>query len=136
MKLLVTKEWSINNVKVRIKSYETAVETAGVKMSIDPFDEIAVEEAIRLKEKGIATVVIAVSVGVSQTFTSQSAFPAPPSISPAWRTARSSSRRSSSWPITASWATYSPSSQSLRTLYEHLPHWRHRRGTQALSRAA
>ena len=51
------------NVKVRVKSDGSGVETANVKMSMNPFDEIAVEEAVRLKEKGIATEVIAVSCG-------------------------------------------------------------------------
>ena len=51
------------NVKVRVKADGTGVETAGVKMSMNPFDEIAVEEAVRLKEKGIATEVVAVSLG-------------------------------------------------------------------------
>jgi electron transfer flavoprotein beta subunit len=52
-------------VKVRVKSDRTGVETAGVKMSMNPFDEIAVEEAIRLKEKGVATEIVAVSLGVA-----------------------------------------------------------------------
>src|SRR5579862_874111 len=51
------------NVKIRVKADRTGVETANVKMSMNPFDEIAVEEAVRLKEKGIATEVVAVSVG-------------------------------------------------------------------------
>src|SRR5690349_8892543 len=51
------------NVKVRVNSDGTGVETANVKMSMNPFDEIAVEEAVRLKEKGIATEIIAVSCG-------------------------------------------------------------------------
>ena len=51
------------NVKVRVKSDGTGVETANVKMSMNPFDEIAVEEAVRLKEKGLATEVVAVSCG-------------------------------------------------------------------------
>eukprot|EP01133_Synstelium_polycarpum_P001167 gene1167-1338_t len=50
-------------VKIRVKADKSGVETANVKMSINPFDEIAVEEAIRLKEKNIATEVVAVSVG-------------------------------------------------------------------------
>jgi electron transfer flavoprotein beta subunit len=54
------------NVKVRVKSDQTGVELANVKMSMNPFDEIAVEEAIRLKEAGIASEVIAVSCGVMQ----------------------------------------------------------------------
>jgi electron transfer flavoprotein beta subunit len=65
MKLLVAVKRVVDyNVKVRVKSDGTAVETAGVKMSMNPFDEIAVEEAIRLKEKGIATEIIAISAGV------------------------------------------------------------------------
>ena len=51
------------NVKVRVKSDQTGVDTANVKMSMNPFDEIAVEEAVRLKEKGVVTEVIAVSCG-------------------------------------------------------------------------
>ena len=54
------------NVKVRVKSDQTGVDIANVKMSMNPFDEIAVEEAVRLKEKGIATEIIAVSCGVTQ----------------------------------------------------------------------
>src|SRR5919206_4422619 len=54
------------NVKVRVKADGTGVELGGVKMSMNPFDEIAVEEAVRLKEKGVATEVIAVSCGVQQ----------------------------------------------------------------------
>ena len=52
------------NVKVRVKADGSGVETAGVKMSMNPFDEIAVEEAVRLKEKGVATEIIAVSMGI------------------------------------------------------------------------
>ena len=51
------------NVKIRVKSDGTGVDLANVKMSMNPFDEIAVEEAIRLKEKGVATEIVAVSVG-------------------------------------------------------------------------
>ncbi|KDR37509.1 electron transporter RnfB [Caballeronia glathei] len=54
------------NVKVRVKSDNTGVDIANVKMSMNPFDEIAVEEAVRLKEAGVATEVIAVSCGVTQ----------------------------------------------------------------------
>ncbi|MBD9534221.1 electron transfer flavoprotein subunit beta/FixA family protein [Comamonas sp. CMM01] len=54
------------NVKVRVKSDGTGVDIANVKMSMNPFDEIAVEEAVRLKEKGVVTEVIAVSCGVAQ----------------------------------------------------------------------
>ncbi|SHF53192.1 electron transfer flavoprotein beta subunit [Lampropedia hyalina DSM 16112] len=55
------------NVKVRVKSDNTGVETANVKHSMNPFDEIAVEEAVRLKEKGAVTEVIAVSVGTKES---------------------------------------------------------------------
>jgi len=66
MKLLVPVKRVVDyNVKVRVKSDGSAVETAGVKMSMNPFDEIAVEEAIRLKEKGVATEIIALSAGVA-----------------------------------------------------------------------
>jgi electron transfer flavoprotein beta subunit len=51
------------NVKVRVKADGTGVETANVKMSMNPFDEIAVEEAVRLKEKGAATEIVVVSAG-------------------------------------------------------------------------
>ena len=54
------------NVKVRVKSDGSGVDLANVKMSMNPFDEIAVEEAVRLKEKGVVTEVIAVSCGVTQ----------------------------------------------------------------------
>src|SRR5207245_8301076 len=53
-------------VKVRVKSDGSGVDIANVKMSMNPFDEIAVEEAVRLKEKGVVTEVIAVSCGVTQ----------------------------------------------------------------------
>jgi electron transfer flavoprotein beta subunit len=67
MKILVAVKRVVDyNVKVRVKADGTGVETAGVKMSMNPFDEIATEEAIRLKEKGVATEVIAVSLGISQ----------------------------------------------------------------------
>jgi len=67
MKLLVPVKRVVDyNIKVRVKADGSGVETAGVKMSMNPFDEIAVEEAIRLKEKGFATEVIAVSAGVAQ----------------------------------------------------------------------
>jgi len=54
------------NVKVRVKSDGTGVETANVKMSMNPFDEIACEEAVRLKEAGIASEIVAVSIGPTQ----------------------------------------------------------------------
>jgi electron transfer flavoprotein beta subunit len=66
MKVLVPVKRVVDyNVKVRVKSDGTGVETANVKMSMNPFDEIAVEEALRLKEAGIATEVIVVSCGVA-----------------------------------------------------------------------
>jgi electron transfer flavoprotein beta subunit len=65
MKILVPVKRVVDyNVKVRVKSDHTGVDIANVKMSMNPFDEIAVEEAVRLKEKGVATEVIAVSCGV------------------------------------------------------------------------
>ena len=64
MKILVPVKRVVDyNVKVRVKADETDVDLANVKMSMNPFDEIAVEEAVRLKEKGLATEVIAVSCG-------------------------------------------------------------------------
>ena len=64
MKLLVPVKRVIDyNVKPRVKADGTGVDLANVKMSMNPFDEIAVEEAIRLKEKGVATEIVAVSVG-------------------------------------------------------------------------
>ncbi len=66
MKLLVPVKRVVDyNVKVRVKTDGTGVETQGVKMSMNPFDEIAVEEAVRLKEKGVVTEIIAVSMGVA-----------------------------------------------------------------------
>ena len=67
MKVLVPVKRVIDyNVKGRVKADGSGVDLANVKMSMNPFDEIAVEEAIRLKEKGIATEVIVVSIGVKQ----------------------------------------------------------------------
>ena len=67
MKVIVPVKRVVDyNVKVRVKSDGTGVDIANVKMSMNPFDEIAVEEAVRLKEKGVATEVIAVSCGVAQ----------------------------------------------------------------------
>ena len=64
MKVLVPVKRLVDyNVKVRVKSDGTGVDIANVKMSMNPFDEIAVEEAVRLKEKGAATEIIAVSCG-------------------------------------------------------------------------
>ena len=68
MKILVPVKRVIDfNVKVRVKADGTGVDLANVKMSINPFDEIAVEEAIRLKEKGLAEEIVAVSIGVRQS---------------------------------------------------------------------
>ena len=67
MKILVPVKRVVDyNVKVRVKSDKSGVELDNVKMSMNPFDEIAVEEALRLKEKGIATEVIAISIGPTQ----------------------------------------------------------------------
>ncbi|MFP3566473.1 electron transfer flavoprotein subunit beta/FixA family protein [Paraburkholderia sp. SIMBA_030] len=67
MKVLVPVKRVIDyNVKVRVKSDASGVDIANVKMSMNPFDEIAVEEAVRLKEKGVATEIIAISAGVAQ----------------------------------------------------------------------
>ena len=66
MKILVSVKRVVDfNVKVRVKADGSGVETANVKMSMNPFDEIAVEEAVRLKEAGVATEIVAVSCGVS-----------------------------------------------------------------------
>src|SRR5690348_2046791 len=67
MKVLVPVKRVIDyNVKVRVKADQSGVDLANVKMSMNPFDEIAVEEAVRLKEKGAATEVVAVSIGPAQ----------------------------------------------------------------------
>ena len=67
MKILVPVKRVVDyNVKIRVKSDGTGVETANVKMSMNPFDEIAIEEAIRLREAGTATEIVAVSIGVQQ----------------------------------------------------------------------
>jgi electron transfer flavoprotein beta subunit len=66
MKILVPIKRVVDfNVKVRVKADGSGVDTANVKMSMNPFDEIAVEEAVRLKEKGVATEIVAVSCGVA-----------------------------------------------------------------------
>ena len=66
MKLLVPVKRVVDyNVKVRVKSDQSGVELAGVKMAMNPFDEIAIEEAVRLKEKGVATEIVAISIGVA-----------------------------------------------------------------------
>jgi electron transfer flavoprotein beta subunit len=83
MKILVPVKRVVDfNVKVRVKADGSGVELANVKMSMNPFDEIAVEEAIRLKEKGVATEIIAVST-------------ASPSRSPSRKSSRAWSRRKS-----------------------------------------
>ncbi|MBV8592349.1 MAG: electron transfer flavoprotein subunit beta/FixA family protein, partial [Acetobacteraceae bacterium] len=67
MKILVPVKRVVDyNVKVRVKADGSGVETAGVKMSMNPFDEIAVEEAVRLKEKGTGTEIVAISMGPAQ----------------------------------------------------------------------
>ena len=67
MKILVPVKRVVDyNVKVRVKKDETDVELDNVKMSMNPFDEIAVEEALRLKEKGVASEVIAISIGFQE----------------------------------------------------------------------
>ncbi|MEW5880159.1 MAG: electron transfer flavoprotein subunit beta/FixA family protein [Pseudomonadota bacterium] len=67
MKILVSVKRVVDyNVKVRVKSDASGVDIANVKMSMNPFDEIAVEEAVRLKEAGVATEIVAVSCGVPQ----------------------------------------------------------------------
>jgi electron transfer flavoprotein beta subunit len=67
MKVLVAVKRVVDyNVKIRVKADKSGVELANVKMSMNPFDEIGIEEAVRLKEKGVATEVIAVSLGVAQ----------------------------------------------------------------------
>jgi electron transfer flavoprotein beta subunit len=67
MKVLVAVKRVVDyNVKIRVKADRTGVETANVKMSMNPFDEIGVEEAVRLKEKNVATEIVAVSIGPQQ----------------------------------------------------------------------
>ncbi|MBC8007015.1 MAG: electron transfer flavoprotein subunit beta/FixA family protein [Prolixibacteraceae bacterium] len=67
MKVLVPVKRVVDyNVKVRVKPDGSGVETANVKMSMNPFDEIAVEEAMRLKEAGVATEIVVVSIGTAQ----------------------------------------------------------------------
>ena len=67
MKILVPVKRVIDyNIRIRVRADQSGVETENVKMSMNPFDEIAVEEAIRLKEKGVASEIIAVSIGPAQ----------------------------------------------------------------------
>src|ERR1700753_387958 len=67
MKVLVPVKRVVDaNVKVRVKADQTGVDLANVKMSMNPFDEIAVEEAVRLKEKGLVEEIVVVSIGVQQ----------------------------------------------------------------------
>ena len=67
MKILVPVKRVVDyNVKVRVKADQSGVELANVKMAMNPFDEIAIEEAVRMKEAGVASEVIAVSCGVAQ----------------------------------------------------------------------
>jgi len=66
MKILVPVKRVVDfNVKVRVKPDGSGVDLANVKMSMNPFDEIAVEEAVRLKEKGIASEIVAISCGIA-----------------------------------------------------------------------
>jgi electron transfer flavoprotein beta subunit len=68
MKVLVAVKRVVDfNVKIRVKSDGSGVELANVKMSMNPFDEIAIEEAVRLKEKGVVTEIVAVSVGPTKS---------------------------------------------------------------------
>lgn len=68
MKVLVAVKRVVDyNVKIRVRSDGTGVETAGVKMSMNPFDEIAVEQAVRLKEAGIISEIVAISIGPAQS---------------------------------------------------------------------
>ena len=68
MRILVSVKRVVDyNVKVRVKPDGSGVDTANVKMSMNPFDEIAVEEAVRLKEKGVATEIVAVSCGLASS---------------------------------------------------------------------
>ena len=67
MKVLVAVKRVVDyNVKIRVKADQSGVELANVKMSMNPFDEIAIEEAVKLKEAGIVTEIVAVSLGVTQ----------------------------------------------------------------------
>ena len=67
MKILVPVKRVVDyNVKIRVKADQSGVELANVKMSMNPFDEIAIEEATRLKEKGIVKEIVAVSIGPAQ----------------------------------------------------------------------
>jgi electron transfer flavoprotein beta subunit len=67
MKLLVAVKRVVDfNVKVRVKSDQSGIDLANVKMSMNPFDEIAVEEAVRLKEAGVASEIVVVSLGLPQ----------------------------------------------------------------------
>ncbi|MDO9148697.1 MAG: electron transfer flavoprotein subunit beta/FixA family protein, partial [Hydrogenophaga sp.] len=67
MKIIVPVKRVVDyNVKVRVKADQSGMDLANVKMSMNPFDEIAIEEAVRLKEKGVVTEVIAVSCGMAQ----------------------------------------------------------------------
>ena len=68
MKILVAVKRVVDyNVKVRVKADQSGMDIAGVKMSMNPFDEIAIEEAVRLKERGVASEVVVVSAGAAQT---------------------------------------------------------------------
>jgi electron transfer flavoprotein alpha/beta subunit len=88
MKVLVAVKRVVDyNVKVRPKSDASGPDLANVKMAINPFCEIAVEEAVRLKEKGVATEVIAVSLSATRAARSRSVLPSPsvPTVAFMWK---------------------------------------------------
>ena len=87
MKILVPVKRVIDyNVKARVKADNSGIDLANVKMSMNPFDEIAVEEAVRLKEAGTVEEVIAVSIGPSQAQeTIRTALAMPRGLTPKWR---------------------------------------------------
>ena len=86
MKVLVAVKRVVDyNVKVRVKADNSGVDLANVKMSMNPFCEIAVEEAVRLKEKGVASEIVVVSVGPNALLRSNCAPPWPLApIAPSW----------------------------------------------------
>ncbi len=96
MKIVVPVKRVVDyNVKIRVKPDGSGIDLANVKMSMNPFDEIAVEEAVRLKEKSGAQEVVVVSIGpakAQETLRTASRPPPPPPSSLKRRTARTSSR--------------------------------------------
>ena len=109
MKVLVPVKRVIDyNVKVRVKADGSGVDLANVKMSMNPFDEIAVEEAIRLKEAGKADEIIAVSIGVKQA---QETLRTALAMAPFWWSPLKTCRLTSSrWPLPRSWPKLSKKS--------------------------